>query len=166
VDSFAIGSTRTTQEDVAFGLVRMTDIAMRALSPGINDPNTAIDILNYVATILLSLISRDEPAQRLEKNGRVIILPSHSHAEYVDMSLSPIRRAASHDPRVMVSIARLCEQVSSEIHRRQLPGSPQIFAPTLDALEADVEAGEAIEPDREWILSAIRDARAALDGLG
>ncbi|MBT8240640.1 MAG: DUF2254 domain-containing protein, partial [Acidimicrobiia bacterium] len=45
-ESFAIGPTRTTQQDVAFGLLRLTDIAMRALSPGVNDPNTAIDILN------------------------------------------------------------------------------------------------------------------------
>ena len=51
VDAFVVGSTRTFSDDPRFGLIVLAEIASRALSPGINDPGTAIDIINRLAQI-------------------------------------------------------------------------------------------------------------------
>ncbi len=157
--AFALGTSRTAQQDIPFGLVRLSDIGMRALSPGINDPNTAIDVLNYIATIVLALLSRPEDKTQVERDGRRVVLPSHTHAEYVDMAVSPIRRAAAGQPLVLVSIARLCEQIGSEIRRRDLPAAPSVFDSTLDALQEQTETDQMIAADRNLVEQAIADAR-------
>ncbi|QIB53078.1 DUF2254 domain-containing protein [Pseudomonas sp. OIL-1] len=50
-EAFTIGSERSFDQDPRFGLVVMAEIASRALSPGINDPGTAIDVLGRVVRL-------------------------------------------------------------------------------------------------------------------
>ncbi|MCZ9336275.1 DUF2254 domain-containing protein, partial [Streptomyces sp. TRM76130] len=49
------GPERTELQDVAFGLRQLTDIAVKALSPGINDPTTAVHALSHSAALLCEL---------------------------------------------------------------------------------------------------------------
>ena len=62
LDAFAIGDGRTMQQDVEFGLVQLTDIAVRALSPGVNDPTTAADVVVHIGNVLLAIWSREQPS--------------------------------------------------------------------------------------------------------
>ena len=56
-----IGFERTLQQDVRFGLRQIVDIALRALSPAINDPYTAIQVVHHVSAIEAVLASRALP---------------------------------------------------------------------------------------------------------
>ena len=47
-----IGHERTTIQDIEFNIIKMVEIALRAISPGINDPNTAIDCIRFLRTPL------------------------------------------------------------------------------------------------------------------
>ena len=51
-DLFKIDLIRTLTQDPRFGIRQMVDIALRALSPGVNDPTTAMDALNEISTVL------------------------------------------------------------------------------------------------------------------
>ena len=51
-DTFAIGATRSYDQDPRFGLVVLTEVALRALSPAINDPGTAIDVIGRQTRLL------------------------------------------------------------------------------------------------------------------
>jgi uncharacterized membrane protein len=53
--AFTIGAHRTVEQDVAFGIRQLVDVALRALSPGINDTTTAIHCIDYLGAILLRL---------------------------------------------------------------------------------------------------------------
>jgi uncharacterized membrane protein len=48
-----IGPTRTMQQDIEFGIVQIVDIALRALSPAVNDPTTAISSVNQLSSVLI-----------------------------------------------------------------------------------------------------------------
>ena len=53
------GFERTASQDVGYGLRQLTDVANKALSPGINDPTTAIHALGHISAFLCDLTDRD-----------------------------------------------------------------------------------------------------------
>ena len=74
-DCVALGPTRTMQQDVAYGLRQLADVALKALSPGINDPTTAQDAIFHSAAVLVELLGRDPPPALLEgDDGRWVEL--------------------------------------------------------------------------------------------
>lgn len=60
--TFAIGKQRTEQQDIEFSIDQLVEIAMRAISPGINDPFTAIQCINQLSAGLSHLAERDFPS--------------------------------------------------------------------------------------------------------
>ncbi len=54
-----LGVERTATQDVAFGLRQLTDVVNKAMSPGINDPTTAVHALGHSSTLLAELARRD-----------------------------------------------------------------------------------------------------------
>jgi uncharacterized membrane protein len=60
-----IGPTRTLQQDVEFGVIQIVDIALRAISPAVNDPTTAINCIDQLSRIMIVWTSRAAPPSRL-----------------------------------------------------------------------------------------------------
>jgi uncharacterized membrane protein len=56
-----IGPTRTLQQDIEFGVLQIVDIALRAISPAVNDPTTAINCVDQLSRILIRFASREPP---------------------------------------------------------------------------------------------------------
>ncbi|ADO77632.1 DUF2254 domain-containing protein [Halanaerobium praevalens] len=51
-DHLVISNERSKNDDIEFGLLKLTEVALRAISPGINDPNTAIFCINQLGWVL------------------------------------------------------------------------------------------------------------------
>jgi uncharacterized membrane protein len=147
LQAFAIGDERTMQQDVGFGLVQLTDIAVRALSPGVNDPTTACDVIVHIGDVLLSIWARREPATTRSRDGRTVVLVRTTHVAYLDRALGPIRRYGRDDPEVMTTLLRTITLVRSETLRRGLPGpiEPLDVAIADVVAEADTEHWSAAE---------------------
>ena len=62
---FDIGPTRTLQQDVEFGVLQIVDVALKAISPAVNDPTTAITCVDQLSRILIRFASREPPEQLL-----------------------------------------------------------------------------------------------------
>ncbi len=60
-----VGETRTLQQDMAYGVRQLADVALKAMSPGVNDPTTAHDAISHFGTVLADLLRRQPPARRL-----------------------------------------------------------------------------------------------------
>jgi uncharacterized membrane protein len=84
---------RTPQKDAAFGFRQLVDIAVRALSPGVNDPTTAVEVVDRLHDLLRSLVQRDIPSPlRMDGSGRLrLVLPRPDFADYVQLSFEEIR---------------------------------------------------------------------------
>ena len=63
--AFDFGPTRTLQQDVEFGVLQIVDIALKAISPAVNDPTTAVGCVDQLSRILIRFASRETPESRL-----------------------------------------------------------------------------------------------------
>jgi uncharacterized membrane protein len=63
--AFDFGPTRTLQQDVEFGVLQIVDIALKAISPAVNDPTTAISCVDQLSRILIRFASREPPDELL-----------------------------------------------------------------------------------------------------
>jgi uncharacterized membrane protein len=59
--AFDLGPARTLQQDVEFGVLQIVDIALKAISPAVNDPTTAINCVDQLSRILIRFASREMP---------------------------------------------------------------------------------------------------------
>ena len=59
--AFDFGPSRTLQQDVEFGILLIVDIALKAISPAVNDPSTAISCVDQLSRIMIRVASREAP---------------------------------------------------------------------------------------------------------
>lgn len=126
LDSFLLGGQRTATQDAGFVFDQMVEIAVRALSPGINDPFTAIICIDHLGQGLRSLGGRAFPSPyRLAGDGslRVIAHPV-TFAEMAELAFGQIRHYGGSSPAVaghlLETIAAVGCQVRDVGHRAVL----------------------------------------------
>lgn len=95
-NDFILGATRTPKQDPDFLIDELVEIALRALSPGINDPFTAITALHWLGAATAELGTRDLRKDAREEAGdrRVHPLPD-GFAHYVERGFGKVRGAVS-----------------------------------------------------------------------
>ena len=59
--AFDFGPSRTLQQDVEFGVLQIVDIALKAISPAVNDPSTAISCVDHLSRLMIRIASREMP---------------------------------------------------------------------------------------------------------
>ncbi len=151
-----VGPTRTMQEDVAYGLRQLADVAIKALSPGINDPTTAQDAIFQTAAVLRELLLRDPPPQRLvgDRGGRLLLSAAPDHTELVQLAFAQTRRAAAEHPAVTAYILEALGRLEESV---QAAGRRQRAAALRDEARFAVAASDAadlLEHDRRVVHEA------------
>lgn len=108
--SVILGEDRSPHQDLELTLRRIVEIAQRALSPGINDPTTAIYCLDRLEEALALLASRRQPAShRFDPSGQLrVIAPSHGLAELAPPAFIAVARYGLQDADV---VARLLSAI-------------------------------------------------------
>jgi uncharacterized membrane protein len=113
-----IGFERTYQQDAAFGIRQLVDIACKALSPAINDPYTAVQAVDHLAVIFCALAEQSLGTHvEQDAHGNMVIIPGRRFAEYLSVMCGLIRRYGSHEPTVSHALLRLlrdCAAVAAE----------------------------------------------------
>ena len=103
-----IGFERTRQEDIAFGIRQLVDVAVKALSPAINDPYTAIQAIQHMSTIF-SLMAAIPLGPRVARDpsGSVVVVPSRVYGQYLAKMCGLVRRYGASEPNVMTALLYL-----------------------------------------------------------
>ena len=110
------GTERTAAQDIGFGLRQLTDVATKALSPGINDPTTAVHALGHVSALLGELAEAElGPVESRGDDGSRVVLHRPDLEHLVEMSLTQIRRYGAADPLVVARLYRLLAELSWRI---------------------------------------------------
>ena len=92
----ALGGQRISRIDLEFAIRQLVEIAVRALSPGINDPHTAISVLDRMGAALCSIVSRHLPQGRIARDNRtVLVAPVVDYGGFVDGMFHLIRQNAA-----------------------------------------------------------------------
>jgi uncharacterized membrane protein len=108
-----VSDERTFDQDPMFAFRILVDVAIRALSPAVNDPTTATQCLHRIEALLISLGNRalEADVQRDGSGTMRLIVPSPSWDDYVDLALSEIRRAGAVQFQVVRRLRALLDRV-------------------------------------------------------
>ena len=113
--TLSLGSERTMQSDVELGLQQLADIGLRALSPGVNDPTTAVVIVDHLAALVIQLANRGEPdAVREGDDGSVrLVLGAPSFEALVTTAFEQIRHYGSDNPAFARHLASTLQRAAT-----------------------------------------------------
>lgn len=166
--AFVLGSRRTDSEDPIALLQQLVEVAARAISPGINDPFTAVACIDWITAALAKLAVEPIPsAYRYDERGvlRLIYAPT-SFAEFADAAFDPLREYG----RGMVEIdIRLLQSIEAIGNRALLPSNRdcltrharRILEDGLDHLSNDDDRTRVQHQFRATMASLSRADRSA-----
>ncbi len=137
--AFAIGVQRTALQDLRFPADELAEIAVRALSPGVNDPFTAIACIDWLSSALKSLAERETPsALRVGADGEVRVLaPPTTFGDLVRGSVAIVAQHAQRDPTVARHLGRRLHEVGN---RTEDPERLRVLRVALSDLRGDTKA--------------------------
>ncbi len=126
VAAVSVGRERTAYQDVEFSIRQLVEVALRALSPGINDPFTAIAVVDRLGASLALAMERAAP-QKIwnDAEGSVRLVAATSDFDgLVDLSFNQIRQAGAYHPAVLIALldalGALAETPRTEAQRATL----------------------------------------------
>lgn len=112
--AFLLGPERTPEQDVEFGIVEISDIAIKALSPGINDPTTAFRCIDRLSEVLLEMGTRAPPRPWRTEEGKVHYLARHPTFERaVGLSFDQIRHFGASNPGIVRKLLEVFARLES-----------------------------------------------------
>jgi uncharacterized membrane protein len=169
----AIGDERTIEQDPGFALRVLVDIAIRALSPAVNDPTTGVQLLDRVEQ-LLQLIGATELGGRSElwdKSGRLrVVIASPVWEDYLALGVTEIRHYGATSPQVARRLRAVLENLRESVrpeHRSAVARELRALDAALDQLVAgDAARRFAGRPDRQGIGGTGSTPRAAAHVAG
>jgi uncharacterized membrane protein len=117
--AFLLGNERTEQQDVEFPINQLVEIALRTLSPGINDPFTAIRCIDRLGAGLSRLAERKLPSMyRYDEEHKLrIIAKPLAFDQLVNIAFDQIRHYGKADIAVTLHLLRAIAQIGSCTHR-------------------------------------------------
>lgn len=153
--AFSFYHERTIRQDVAFGFQMIVDVALRALSPTLNDPTTAVHCVEVLGDLLARFARRAVPQATRDLGGdRRLFRPHASFGELVKISFEQITIHGRTDPRVAIAILEALAGLA------EIDGRGRHAAILL-------ELGEHVGAhlSHEWLRSSREEASARIEAL-
>lgn len=153
----SVSVERTFHQDLGFGLRQLADIALRALSPAVNDPTTAVQALDRIIQILASVAGHPLGALRhRDRRGAVrMVQPVPDWTALVDLGFAEIRGCAVGNPQVtrrMLAGLDDLLRLAPEDRRRPLLRHRELLAQAVErAVPEAADRAFALLPDRQGI---------------
>ena len=165
----ALGPERTLEQDPAFALRIIVDIAIRALSPAVNDPTTATQMLNYVGTMLVALGTLDLTGigTRTDAGGAVrLLVPTRGWEDYLELGVGEIRQYGAGSRQTCRRLRALLQDLEADV----LPANRPAVQRQLAVLDRVVMSSFADLEERRYVLTGDRQgvggASPPPDGTG
>ena len=159
----ASGSERTIVQDAGFGLRQLIDVAVKALSPGINDPTTAVHTLGHAAALLCDFAAIDLGPRLLrdERERVCVIVHRPTFAHYLDLVIAQPRLYGIADPAVTARLLRLLQEVA---WNGEPPAVRAAVRDQLARMRESMVRQEWIEADRARLNALAAEVDDALAG--
>jgi uncharacterized membrane protein len=139
-----LGPMRTMEQDIEFGLLQLVDIALKAISPAVNDPSTAINCIDQLTRLLVRVASR-EPACTMHFDPPGVprvVLPPASFARLLDVAFDQIVHYGKSDAAVSLRVQRALADIAAAT------SDPEVHALVLgQAKRAATAAAETLPPE-------------------
>ena len=147
-----IGVHRTPVQDLEYSIRHLVEIAVRAMSPAINDPYTAVAVIQRLSATWPQIFARELPTGTVQDADGTprVIFPPLSHRSLLKASFNQIRQTAADKPFVLIHLLKAFEQLA---HSTVTAGQRADLEEQVHAVTEDAEREVANSKD-------LRDVRA------
>jgi uncharacterized membrane protein len=113
--AFTFGNQRTPSQDIGFGIQQLVEVAMRALSPGVNEPFTAFACIDRLGSAMRSLAQRETPAAaRADREGKLrVVARPLTFPEGLAAAFDPIRLESCTNVPVAMRLLDALESIAA-----------------------------------------------------
>ena len=148
--AFRVGNGRTPTQDIAYGVNQLVEMAVRAMSPAINDPFTAMTCLDHIGEGLLLFVQQGEksPYYYDKENRLRLVLAPPTFAELLDGAFDMLRHASCDNASVLQHMLEVIEAIGQEA---KSPIARQELLRHVSLIQSEAQAGQLIEQDRQAI---------------
>jgi uncharacterized membrane protein len=145
----ALGVERTIEQDTAFAIRVMVDVAIKALSAAINDPTTAIQSIDHLATVLHQLGSTELHSQiafRDRNDQPRLLMPGRTWEDYLTLAVTEIREFGAEDIQVTRRLRALLQDLRDTVR----PDNRRAVDNEIERLDGTVRAAfrDSVDLDR------------------
>lgn len=130
--AFTVGRHRTLQQDVAYGIRQIVDIALKALSPGINDSTTAVNCVDYLGAILARIAPR---SIEVEGGQLLVVARGPTFGGLLGEAFDQIRQNAEGNVAVLTRLLEVLDVVagrtSDAMRRRDILEQVRLISETV-----------------------------------
>ncbi|MFF7530304.1 DUF2254 domain-containing protein [Streptomyces bobili] len=159
----ALGAERTIEQDPAFALRILVDIAIRALSPAVNDPTTAVQVVNHVESLLHTVGSARLPGRYVlaDREGHSrLVLPGRDWENYLRLAVCEIRDYGASSVQICRRLRAMLEGLLDTLPPSQHPAVRAELSLLQESIEREFPdaARRAIaqDADRQGIGGQVR----------
>lgn len=118
--NFLYQESEIVKDNYTLGFKQITEIGIKAMSPGINDPGTAINTINFLTDLFAIRLKRSDHSIIIEDNKPIIKLSITPFNHFIHNILAPYRNYCNHDFTVMMSLIQMvnrlkkCNNISND----------------------------------------------------
>lgn len=143
--------------DVAYGFRQLVDVAVRAMSPSLNDPYTALQAIDHLTVLLCRLAREGVPSGvRRSADGAVLVAaPGSDLADYVRLATDQPRRYGAQEPAVAVRLLQLLRDVGALAPEDAKPALRAEVKRVLDHAEQQASDTDDLAPVRDAAQAAL-----------
>jgi uncharacterized membrane protein len=149
--AYRLGNHRTPEQDLEYAVNQLVEVAVRAMSPAINDPFTAITCLDHLGAGLSSFDDKGflQNSNYYDTEGRLrLIFSPVTFTELLDASFNMIRHASRDNPDVLLAVLKAIETIAGRMNRAE---SLSELLRHVRMVQAECLAGCGIDWDKERI---------------
>jgi len=155
--AFTIGRQRTPAQDPEHGIRQLAEIATRALSPGTNDPFTAIAVIDRLGACFEIVLARRQQQRtyRDDKGVPRVIANRSTLAGMLEAAFNPIRQAGASHPAILI---RMVETIGELRTIATGPGERSTLARQLARILQTADGQNLTDSDREDLAAVLKTA--------
>jgi len=148
--AFQVGNGRTPTQDVEYAVNQLTEMAVRAMSPAINDPFTAMTCLDHVGHGLGEFIRQGQKGSHYyDRTGKLrLVLEPVTFDVLLSAAFDMLRHASCDNASVLLHMLKVIDLLSQEV---KAPEARQQLLRHVSLIQAESQAGALIEQDRQSI---------------
>jgi uncharacterized membrane protein len=161
--AFQIGNVRTPTQDVEYAVNQLTEMAVRAMSPAINDPFTAMTCLDHMGNGLRKFIRQSEKgSQYTDRDGRLrLVLGPVTFESLLSAAFDMLRHASCNNASVLLHMLEVIDAIGQE---SKAPEVRQLLLHHVSLIQAESQVGDLIEQDRQSIQQSGEALQTKLEG--
>jgi uncharacterized membrane protein len=147
-------TTNNVEENYVMGIKQITEVAVKAMSPGINDPGTAVITIDYLTELLSMRMQIDESEVYICKDeNHKVELQTVDFDDLLYQCLAAYRQYSKHDMIIMEKIVRMFKYLMKQEYANE--AYPEILSRQLQVLKADIQSCIENQFDKEKLLTLI-----------